>query len=73
MFIERKRAAAKRIDLTVKFDKSCEMANTLRLQPLKGCPTPVRKVDPDGSVTVSATFGPANVPERVGFILDNRH
>jgi hypothetical protein len=72
MYIERKRAAARKIELTVIFDKSCQMDGSLRLQSLKDCPRPVQKVGSDGTVTVVANYGPGRLPDRVGFILDNR-
>jgi len=43
-----------------------------RLQPFTDCPRPNRRVDSDGTLTITANYGPGKVPDKVGFILDNR-
>jgi hypothetical protein len=70
--ITRKRAAARRIDISVAFDRTCRLTGRLRRQPLNGCSRPSQVVGTDGSLTGSATYGPARLPEVVGFLLDNR-
>ena len=53
------------------FDSTCRLSHKMRLLPLKDCPKPAQNANGDGSV-ISAAYGPANVPEVVGFVPDNR-
>jgi hypothetical protein len=71
MSITRKRAEARKIEVSMTFDKSCRLTDRIRLQPMNGCPKPTQNTNGDGTLTISATYGPAKVPEVVGYILDN--
>ncbi|MBM2622756.1 hypothetical protein JIG36_45375 [Actinoplanes sp. LDG1-06] len=72
MSITRKRADARRIDVGLTFDKSCRLTRKMRILPLNGCARPAQNLNDDGSLDIAVTYGPSNVPEIVGFILDNK-